>query len=46
MAEIKECETDDVMKLSQGLLSNESEEHLIRGQARSELQNLSIGQEE
>lgn len=46
MAEIKECETDDVMKLSQGLLSNESEEHLISGQARPELQNLSAGQEE
>ena len=46
MVEIKECETDDVTKLSQELLSNESEEHLIRGQARSESQNLSTGQEE
>lgn len=46
MSEIKECETDDVTKLSQELLSNESEERLIRGQARSESQNLSTGQEE
>lgn len=46
MVEIKECETDDVTKLSQELLSNESEEHLISGQARSESQNLSTGQEE
>lgn len=46
MADIKEYKTDDVMKLSQELLSNESEGHLIRGQARSELWNLSTGQEE